>query len=149
MSASHGSSTGAPGIPTGLHDSRNDYNPATKGYNPATGANYSKPQESLQSQPTTSASNSYDGVKTDRVHHPPPTGTAQRTQFGESNDSRAAQVGGGVARGAGESLRGAANAAVDRAFGSDEGAEWNEEIARRGENEIRNKEFGKPLPREH
>jgi len=45
-------------------------------------------------------------------------------------------------QGAGESLRGALTSAVDRAFGSDESAEWNEEIARRGEQEIRSGKFG-------
>jgi hypothetical protein len=38
-----GSSTGSPGFPTSMKDSRSDYNPATKGYNPATGASYEKP----------------------------------------------------------------------------------------------------------
>lgn len=40
-------------------------------------------------------------------------------------------------QGAGESLRGALNAAVDRTFGSTEGVEKNQGIARKGEDEIR------------
>lgn len=39
------------------------------------------------------------------------------------------------------------NAAVDRAFGSNEGAARNEEIARQGEGEIRTGEFAKRDPR--
>lgn len=44
-------------------------------------------------------------------------------------------------QGAGESLRGSLNSAVDRAFGTNEGAEVNEEVARRGEREVQLGEF--------
>lgn len=47
----------------------------------------------------------------------------------------------------GESLRGALNSTVDRAFGSHESAEWNEEIARRGQHEYQSKEFSDSVPR--
>jgi len=41
--SSYGSSTGVPGFPTGSQDTRSQYNPATSGYNPSTGAGYEKP----------------------------------------------------------------------------------------------------------
>ncbi|EPS25852.1 hypothetical protein POX_c04231 [Penicillium oxalicum] len=43
VGGSHGSSTGAPGIPVPTQDPRSHYDPTTTGYNPATGAAYSKP----------------------------------------------------------------------------------------------------------
>lgn len=39
-------------------------------------------------------------------------------------------------------MRGALNTAVDRAFGSNEGAERNQEIANKGAEEIRSGRFG-------
>ncbi|KAJ5082173.1 hypothetical protein N7532_011216, partial [Penicillium argentinense] len=159
----HGSSTGAPGIPTGLHATRAQYNPATAGYNPATGASYSKasaggPHQSHH-QPA-SPSNSYDAAgQDDRIQHAP--STAQRVQMDEEEEkiagqksrtgSKSANMGENVGKkaqgviagvhGAGESLRGSLTAAVDRTFGSEESAEWNEEIARRGEREIRSGQY--------
>ncbi|KAJ5491407.1 hypothetical protein N7539_002974 [Penicillium diatomitis] len=43
IGGSQGSSTGAPGIPVSTQDPRSHYDPATTGYNPATGAAYAKP----------------------------------------------------------------------------------------------------------
>lgn len=52
---SYGSSTGAPGFPIGPQDKRSQYDPATTGVNPSTGAPYQKPP------PVAShSSNSYD-----------------------------------------------------------------------------------------
>lgn len=46
-----GSSTGAPGVPSISRDQRNQYDPATTGYNPATGAGYkTSPASSSQTQ---------------------------------------------------------------------------------------------------
>ncbi|KAJ5331174.1 hypothetical protein N7476_000957 [Penicillium atrosanguineum] len=52
---SQGSSTGAPGFPTGLQDTQSQYNPAMTGVNPSTGAGYQKPPP-VPARP----SNSYD-----------------------------------------------------------------------------------------
>lgn len=71
---SHGSSTGAPGFPTGLQDTRSQYDPATSGVNPATGAKYTKPS-AVGSHP----SNSYDqGGQVAGTHAP---SNAQRPQM--------------------------------------------------------------------
>lgn len=68
---SSGSSTGAPGFPTGLQDTRSQYNPTTSGVNPATGAKYTKPS-AVEHHPT----NSYDqGGQISGTHVP---GNAQR-----------------------------------------------------------------------
>ncbi|KAJ5166715.1 uncharacterized protein N7482_005496 [Penicillium canariense] len=151
-----GSSTGAPGAPLHTQDPRSQYNPTTTGYNPATGAGYSKPSAGglNENQPTV-PTNSYDRMagQDERIQHAP--STVQRAQMGEAaatsktdmkTDSpanrvshdlgRKAQEIGASVHGAGESLRGTLTATVDRAFGSSEGAERNEEIARRGEREV-------------
>ena len=46
-------------------------------------------------------------------------------------------------QGAGESLRGALNAAVDRTFGTEEGVEKNQNIARKGEQQIQSGKFSR------
>lgn len=102
MSTSHGSSTGAAGVPTGLHDTRNEYNPSTSGFNSATGAGYEKPQET---QAHTAPSNSYDnndGVRTNKVHHPPPI--SQRAQGDVTGNTAGTTATGSRSAQAGESL---------------------------------------------
>lgn len=106
MRTSQGSSTGAPGIPTGLQDSRNEYNPATTGFNPATGAGYSKASQEAQQpqQQTTVPSNSYDtSVKSDNIQPPPVPPRTQRAEFEKeptyARGSKAAQVGGSLGTG--------------------------------------------------
>ncbi|KAJ5577942.1 uncharacterized protein N7459_006906 [Penicillium hispanicum] len=159
---SHGSSTGAPGDPLGSRDTRASYNPATEGYNPATGASYTKSSaggpHQHHHQPA-SPPDSYDQTagQDARIQHAP--STVQRARIEDeaatnSKDSRSARAG----EGAGKGVKGAAasihvrcspwstlsralTSAVDRAFGSDESAERNEEIARRGEREVRSGEF--------
>ncbi|KAJ5358809.1 uncharacterized protein N7496_011222 [Penicillium cataractarum] len=166
---SQGSSTGAPGIPVPMQDTRSHYDPATTGYNPATGASYSKPSAGKPREETynqNAPSNSYDRTagQDDRIQYAPSTvqraemeeaaATSKMDRASESRATRASEdlgrkvkgVGASV-HGAGESIRGALNAAVDRAFGSDESAERNEEIARRGEGEIRTGEFSQGEPR--
>ncbi|KAK5806793.1 hypothetical protein VI817_001051 [Penicillium citrinum] len=155
----HGSSTGAPGIPTGVQDQRAQYDPNTTGVNPSTGAAYSKTRAGSYSKPDRgpSPSNSYDtGAGDARMQHPPSTSERvrmeQQQEKAVGDQSKGGQAGQDLGRkaqgvmagvhGAGESLRGALTSAVDRAFGSDESAEWNEEIARRGEQEIRSGKFG-------
>ncbi|KAJ5413122.1 hypothetical protein N7465_005427 [Penicillium sp. CMV-2018d] len=148
-----GSSTGAPGLPTGLHDTRSQYDAETKGYNPATGASYSRssaggPTQTRQRPLSPSPSRSDDRI----VGDAPLPHTASTAQRAEMEDSRAARAGEGFGNkvkgvaasvhGAGESLRGALNTAVDRAFGSNEGAERNQEIANKGAEEIRSGRFG-------
>ncbi|KAJ5456851.1 hypothetical protein N7530_012125 [Penicillium desertorum] len=138
-----GSSTGAPGLPTGLRDTRSEYD-ASKGYNPATGASYSKssaggPTQTRQRSLSPSPSRSDDRmVKEAPLPHT--ASTAQRAEMEDrsASGSWAARAGGG---GAGESLRGALNTAVDRTFGSNEGAERNREIANKGAEEIRSGRF--------
>ncbi|KAJ5269612.1 hypothetical protein N7505_005370 [Penicillium chrysogenum] len=131
-----GSSTGAPGLPTGLRDTQSQYD-SSKGYNPATGASYSKssaggPTQTRQRPLSPSPSRSDDRmVKEARLPH-----TASTAQRAEMEDRAAASV-----HGAGESLRGALNTAVDRTFGSNEGAERNREIANKGAEEIRSGRF--------
>lgn len=108
---SHGSSTGAPGAPTGFQDTGSEYDPQTMGYNPATGAGYSKtsaggPHQSYH-QPAL-PSNSYErlGSQDDRIQHAP--STAQRVQAEDEEakfskkpnaGSRTAQAGGDLGRG--------------------------------------------------
>ncbi|KAJ5177708.1 uncharacterized protein N7500_000407 [Penicillium coprophilum] len=149
-----GSSTGAQGLPTGLHDTRSEYD-GTKGYNPATGASYSKssaggPSQTHQRPLSPSPSRSDDRIVGD-APLPYTASTAQRAQMDQAHESKAAQAGEGLGNkvkgaaatvhGAGESLRGALNTAVDRAFGSTEGAERNEQIANQGAEEIRSGQF--------
>ncbi|KAJ5204251.1 uncharacterized protein N7498_005130 [Penicillium cinerascens] len=148
---SYGSSTGTPGFPTGLHDTQPQYDPATSGVNPATGAKYTKPS-AVGSHP----SNSYDqGGQIAGTHMPSnapqPQMVNQATADSNASGDKFARKGEDFGRkaqgvmagvhGAGESLRGALTGAVDRAFGTTDGAERNEEIARRGEREMQSGEF--------
>ncbi|KAJ5291851.1 hypothetical protein N7478_001102 [Penicillium angulare] len=169
-----GSSTGAPGVPSISRDQRNQYDPATTGYNSATGAGYKIPsassshphkkgtehgQEQEHYRPIT-PTKGYDApAGDDRISHAPSTAdrVKMEREFEKAQKSRSHKMsehlGGGIngvaarIHGAGESLRGALNATVDRAFGSHESAEWNEEIARRGEHEYSAKEFSEEVPR--
>ncbi|KAJ6109601.1 hypothetical protein N7486_001836 [Penicillium sp. IBT 16267x] len=157
-----GSSTGAPGIPTAISDQRNQYDPSTTGYNSATGAGYKTAaggsDQDYYRPP--SPTGSFDAPAGDpRIHHAP--STAERVKMekemekaqkglhhshGGSHHS-SESIGKGIrgvaagVHGVGETLRGALNATVDRAFGSHESAEWNEEIERRGEQEMASKDF--------
>ncbi|CAI7603870.1 unnamed protein product [Penicillium manginii] len=140
-----GSSTGAPGIPTGLQDQRAQYDPATTGVNPATGAPYTKSDKGASRK-------SFDvAAGDDRIQHAP--STTQRVQMEEQQEKAArdrssssvGQMGkdvGRKAQGVMAGVHGALNSAVDRAFGSNESAEWNEEITRR-EEEMRTGRLGK------
>lgn len=79
----HGSSTGAPGIPTGVQDQRAQYDPNTTGVNPSTGAAYSKTRAGSYSKPDRgpSPSNSYDtGAGDARMQHPPSTSERVRME---------------------------------------------------------------------
>ncbi|KAJ6184756.1 hypothetical protein N7519_006057 [Penicillium mononematosum] len=151
-----GSSTGAPGLPTGLRDTRSEYD-SSKGYNPATGASYSKssaggPTQTRQRPLSPSPSRSDDRTAKE-APLPHTASTAQRAEMDDrsASGSWAARAGGGFGdkvkgaaasvHGAGESLRGALNTAVDRTFGSNEGAERNREIANKGAEEIRSGRF--------
>ncbi|PYH93454.1 hypothetical protein BO71DRAFT_484539 [Aspergillus ellipticus CBS 707.79] len=81
-----------------------------------------------------------------------PTQSSGSTQGTTTTGSKSAQTGEELGRGvksaaagihgAGESLRGGLNAAVDKAFGHEEGATKNAAIARDGEHEIRSGTFG-------
>ncbi|KAJ5558307.1 hypothetical protein N7535_008520 [Penicillium sp. DV-2018c] len=150
------SSTGAPGHPTGLQDTRSTYDPS-KGVNPATGAAYSKssgggPTQTHQRPLSPSPARSDDRIVED-APLPYTASTAQRAEMQdhEALGSKAGHAGEGVGKGvmgaaawihgAGESLRGALNTAVDRAFGSEEGAERNQRIADEGAEEIRSGQF--------
>lgn len=110
---SHGSSTGAPGIPVPTQDTRSHYDPATTGYNPATGAAYSKPsagqshQETGNQPTTTAAPTGYDRTagQDDRIGYAP--STVQRPEMEEAaasskmdtaSESRAARAGEDVGR---------------------------------------------------
>lgn len=183
-----GSSIGAPGVPTAMSDQRSQYDPATTGYNSATGAGYKTAaggsDQDYHRPP--SPTGSFDAPAGDsRINHAP--STAERVkmekemekaqkQHGSQTHSHGEGLGKGIrgvaagvhvsfaidiqlftlspsvwigligVQGAGETLRGALNATVDRAFGSHESAEWNEEIERRGEQEILSKDFQK-MPR--
>ncbi|KAJ5817551.1 hypothetical protein N7447_007559 [Penicillium robsamsonii] len=149
-----GSSTGAPGLPTGVRDTQSQYD-ETKGYNPATGSSYSRssaggPTQTRQRPLSPSPSRSDDRIIGD-APLPNTASTAQRAEAEDHAGSMAAWAGEGLGNkvkgaaasvhGAGESLRGAVNTAVDRAFGSTEGAERNEEIANQGVEEIQSGQF--------
>ncbi|KAJ5312727.1 hypothetical protein PENANT_c007G09796 [Penicillium antarcticum] len=130
-----GSSTGSAGIPTGMRDSQSTYDPSTKGYNPSTGASYEKPPVPPRTNHATEHA---------ATHDQPFTTTDKSSMAGsKAGDNLGHGVMGAAAsvHGAGESLRGALNTAVDRAFGSNDGAERNAEIARKGEEEIRSGQF--------
>lgn len=80
-----GSSTGAQGIPTGLHDTRSDYD-ESKGYNSATGASYSRasaggPTQTHQ-RPLSPSPRSDDRIVGD-APLPYTASTAQRAEMGD------------------------------------------------------------------
>ena len=90
----HGSSTGAPGIPTGLQDQRAQYDPNTTGVNPATGAAYNKNHASAFSKTDrgSSPSNSYDtGAGDAPMQHPP--STTERVKMEEQQEKAAGDRG--------------------------------------------------------
>ena len=97
-----GSSTGAPGAPIGLDDRRNQYDPTTTGYNPATSAGYSTssaggPHQHHHQPP--SPANDYDRVDVSSA-----PSTAQRAQMEDtsatnSSDARSARAGENVGKG--------------------------------------------------
>lgn len=91
-----GSSTGAPGFPTGTADPRAQYDRQKSGYNPATGSGYAKP----------AASDSYGTSGQDaRIEHAP--STVQRGKPGDPGpDSRAARTGENVGQKAREAVAG-------------------------------------------
>ena len=106
----HGSSTGAPGAPTGLQDTRAEYDPQTTGYNSATGAGYTKTSaggtHQSHHQPD-SPSNSYDrlGSQDERIQHAPSTvqrGQAEdeEAKFQKGSGSKTAAAGDDLGRGA-------------------------------------------------
>jgi hypothetical protein len=98
-----GSSTGAPGLSTGLHDTRSQYNP-TKGVNPSTGAAYSKssaggPTQTHQRPLSPSPSRSDDRIVGD-APLPHTASTAQRAHMQDSaSGSRAGRAGDGLGKG--------------------------------------------------
>jgi hypothetical protein len=84
---SQGSSTGAPGIPVPMQDTRSHYDPVTTGYNPATGAAYHKPsvdQPQEGSYNPNAPSNSYDQTagQDDRIQYA--LSTVQRPELEEA-----------------------------------------------------------------
>jgi hypothetical protein len=98
------SSTGAPGHPTGLQDTRSAYNPS-KGVNPATGATYSKssaggPTQTRQRPLSPSPSRSDDRIVGD-APLPYTASTAQRAEMNDrsASGSKASRVGEGVGKG--------------------------------------------------
>jgi hypothetical protein len=118
---SQGSSTGAPGIPVPMQDTRSHYDPATTGYNPATGASYSKtnPATSQPHEETYNPnipSNSYDQMATqdDRIQYAPSTvqraemeeaaATSKTDTASESRATRASEDFGRKVRGVGASV---------------------------------------------
>ena len=89
--SSQASSTGAPGLPVPMQDTRSHYDPATAGYNPATGAAYSKPSAGQSHQET-----GYQPTATAE-----PTGydrTAATSKLDTASESRAARTGEDVGR---------------------------------------------------
>ena len=80
---SSGSSTGAPGFPIGSQDTRSQYDPATTGVNPSTGAAYQKPPP-IPSRP----SDSYDQQGYDA-----PTQHASTAQHTNLNDQATKHTG--------------------------------------------------------
>ena len=110
---SHGSSTGAPGIPVPTQDTRSHYDPTTTGYNPATGATYAKPsagqsrQETDYQPTTTAAPTGYDreAGQDDRIGYAPSTEkrpemeeAAATSKMDTASESRAARAGEDVGR---------------------------------------------------
>ena len=81
-----GSSTGAQGFPTGLHDTRSDYD-TSKGYNSSTGASYSRasgggPTQTRQRPLSPSPPRSDDRIVGD-APLPYTASTAQRAEMGD------------------------------------------------------------------
>ncbi|CAG7948255.1 unnamed protein product [Penicillium nalgiovense] len=104
-----GSSTGAPGLPTGLRDTRSEYD-SSKGYNPATGASYSRssaggPTQTRQRPLSPSPSRSDDRMAKE-APLPHTASTAQRTEMEDrsASGSWASRAGGGF----GNKVKGAA-----------------------------------------
>lgn len=98
------SSTGAPGLPTGLRDTRSQYN-STKGVNPSTGATYSKssgggPTQTRQRPLSPSPSRSDDRIVADEPL-PYTASTAQRAEIQDhsASGSRPARAGDKVGKG--------------------------------------------------
>jgi len=99
-----GSSTGAPGFPTGLRDTRSQYD-STKGINPATGASYSKssaggPTQTHQRPLSPSPSRSDDRIVPDEPL-PHTASTAQRAEIQDrsGSGSRGSRAGDGFGKG--------------------------------------------------
>ncbi|GIJ91499.1 hypothetical protein Asppvi_010465 [Aspergillus pseudoviridinutans] len=135
-----GSSTTSVGTP-GVEDNRSRYDPNVSGYNPATGSGYST-TGGVGHQPAPGSS-SYDNQDY-RAEYAPSTENKQYTAGGHGRSAtKGEEIGRGVrsaiagVHGAGESLRGAINTAVDKAFGHEAGAAKNQAIANKGEQEIR------------
>lgn len=82
-----GSSTGAPGMPTGLQDQHAQYDPATNGVNPATGASYTNSDKGASTK-------SFDvAAGDDRIQHAP--STAQQVQMEKQQEKAARDRGSG------------------------------------------------------
>lgn len=95
-----GSSTGAPGLPTGLRDQRSHYD-TTKGVNPSTGASYSKssaggPTQNHQRPLSPSPARSDDRIVADEPL-PHTASTAQRAEI--QDQSRGSRAGNGIGKG--------------------------------------------------
>lgn len=95
-----GSSTGAPGLPTGLRDQRSQYD-ASKGVNPSTGASYSKssaggPTQTRQQPLSPSPAHSDDRIVADEPL-PHTASTAQRAEI--QDHSRGSRAGDGIGKG--------------------------------------------------
>ncbi|EED18643.1 conserved hypothetical protein [Talaromyces stipitatus ATCC 10500] len=127
-----GSSTGAPAVPSPVSTPR-EYSREQSSYNPATGTGYTPSHRQQQQEATQPAT--------------VPATTTTGTQTGSTEASGSKGLGGGIKgvvagiHGAGESLRGTFNAAVDRAFNEPEGVVKNEAIGREGEYEAKSGQF--------
>ncbi|PCH07224.1 Hypothetical protein PENO1_013720 [Penicillium occitanis (nom. inval.)] len=136
-----GSSTGAPAVPSPV-STPTGYDREQGSYNPATGTGYTpthREQQQAATQPATvpTAATTAGTRTTD-------TGTGADAGASASGSKGAAGgIKGVVAgiHGAGESIRGTFNAAVDRAFNEPEGVAKNEAIGREGEYEARSGQF--------
>lgn len=110
---SQGSSTGAPGIPVATQDTRSHYDPTTTGYNPATGAAYSKAlagqsHQETSYQPTTTATPvGYDrpdgqddriGYASSTVQRPEMEEAAATSKMDTASESRAVRAAEDVGR---------------------------------------------------
>lgn len=114
-----GSSTEAPGLPVPMQDTRSHYDPATTGYNPATGASYSKPSAGKPKEGTDKSnapSNGYDRLagQDDRIQYAPSTvqraemeeagATSKTDRASESRATRASENVGRKVKGVGASV---------------------------------------------